>query len=582
MIEKIKHEKYKILKRNIIEDSDFTKETMFILICAMIIASIGLNTNSVAVIIGAMLISPLMSPIQSLGLGLSNGNLKRVYVSLFRLGIFILISVVSSTFYFLVSPINDATPQILARTYPTLWDVLIAIFGGTAGVIAKTEEDGGNVVPGVAIATALMPPLCVVGFGIAHGNLKIFLGAGYLFIINVFFIMIATLVEKGTYVLRNVPDLRDIRTLVALLESLGLEVEKLDANSYKIINNGLSGAEASYDLVKKMRASFLVMGGMLAIEKRGKVALPGGCAIGARPVDLHLKGFEALGAKINIEHGYVEATTENGLIGGNIVLDFPSVGATENIIMAAVKAKGKTILENAAKEPEIEDLCNFLIKMGAKITGVGTSRLEIDGVDKLTACEYSIIPDRIVAGTYIIASILFDGSIKVSGIVPDHLSSFLLKLEEMGAKFKIEGDRLEVLSKLSDLKPVKVTTMPHPGFPTDLQSPMMTLMCLVNGASEIKETIFENRFMHVPELNRMGARIEIDSSTAKITGVENFSSAEVMASDLRAGASLILAALKANGESLVNRIYHVDRGYENFEEKFKALGANIERIKTEA
>lgn len=395
-------------------------------------------------------------------------------------------------------------------------------------------------------------------------------------------IMIATLVEKGTYILRNVPDLRDIRTLVALLESLGLEVEKLDANSYKIINNGLSGVEASYDLVKKMRASFLVMGGMLAIEKRGKVALPGGCAIGARPVDLHLKGFEALGAKINIEHGYVEATTENGLTGGNIVLDFPSVGATENIIMAAVKAKGKTVLENAAKEPEIEDLCNFLIKMGAKITGVGTSRLEIDGVDKLTACEYSIIPDRIVAGTYIIASILFDGSIKVSGIVPDHLSSFLLKLEEMGAKFKIEGDRLEVLSKLSDLKPVKVTTMPHPGFPTDLQSPMMTLMCLVNGASEIKETIFENRFMHVPELNRMGARIEIDSSTAKITGVENFSSAEVMASDLRAGASLILAALKANGESLVNRIYHVDRGYENFEEKFKALGANIERIKTEA
>ncbi len=395
-------------------------------------------------------------------------------------------------------------------------------------------------------------------------------------------IMIATLVEKGTYILRNVPDLRDIRTLVALLESLGLEVEKLDANSYKIINNGLSGVEASYDLVKKMRASFLVMGGMLAIEKRGKVALPGGCAIGARPVDLHLKGFEALGAKINIEHGYVEATTENGLVGGNIVLDFPSVGATENIIMAAVKAKGKTVLENAAKEPEIEDLCNFLIKMGAKITGVGTSRLEIDGVEKLTACEYTIIADRIVAGTYVIASILFDGSIKVSGIVPEHLSSFLLKLEEMGAKFKIEGDKLEVLSKLSDLKPVKVTTMPHPGFPTDLQSPMMTLMCLVNGVSEIKETIFENRFMHVPELNRMGAKIEIDSSTAKVTGVENFSSAEVMASDLRAGASLILAALKANGESIVNRIYHVDRGYENFEEKFKALGANIERIKTQA
>ena len=395
-------------------------------------------------------------------------------------------------------------------------------------------------------------------------------------------IMIATLVEKGTYILRNVPALRDINTTVALLQSLGLEVEKLDNNSYKIVNNGLASWEASYDLVKKMRASFLVMGGMLAIEKRGKVALPGGCAIGARPVDLHLKGFEALGVKINIEHGYVEATTENGLVGANIVLDFPSVGATENIIMAAVKAKGKTVLENAAREPEIEDLCNFLVKMGAKISGIGRSRLEIEGVEKLTPCEYSIIPDRIVAGTYIIASILFDGSIKVRGIVPEHMTSFLLEREEMGAKFKIEGDTLEVLTKLSDLKPTKVTTMPHPGFPTDLQSPMMTLMCLVNGVSEIKETIFENRFMHVPELNRMGAKIEIDSSSASITGVENFSSAEVMASDLRAGASLILAALKANGESIVNRIYHVDRGYENFEEKFRALGANIERIKTEA
>ena len=395
-------------------------------------------------------------------------------------------------------------------------------------------------------------------------------------------IMIATLVEKGTYVLKNVPDLRDIRTLVALLESLGLQVEKLDKNSYKIINNGLTSAEASYELVKKMRASFLVMGGMLAIENKGKVALPGGCAIGARPVDLHLKGFEAFGAKINIEHGYVEANAENGLIGSNIVLDFPSVGATENIIMAAVKAKGKTILENAAKEPEIVDLCNFLIKMGAKISGAGRSRIEIEGVEKLTACEYSIIPDRIVAGTYIIASILFDGSITVEGVVPEHISSFLLKLEEMGAKFKIEGNKLEVLSKLSDLKPIKITTMPHPGFPTDLQSPIMTLMSLVKGVSEIKETIFENRFMHVPELNRMGAKIEVDSSTAKIYGVENFSSAEVMASDLRAGASLILAALKANGQSIVNRIYHVDRGYENFEEKFRALGADIERIKLEA
>ena len=323
------------------------------------------------------------------------------------------------------------------------------------------------------------------------------------------------------------------------------------------------------------------MGGMLAINNKAKVALPGGCAIGARPVDLHLKGFEALGAKINIEHGYVEAFAENGLNGSTIILDFPSVGATENIVMAAVKARGTTIIENAAKEPEIEDLCNFLIKMGAKIKGAGTSRIEIDGVEKLSPCEYSIIPDRIVAGTYIIAAILFDGSITVSGIVKEHLLSFILKLEEMGVKFEIKNDKLRVLSNLTDLKPIKITTMPHPGFPTDLQSPIMTLMCLVNGVSEIKETIFENRFMHVPELNRMGAKIEIDSSTASITGIENFSSAEVMASDLRAGASLILAALKAKGESIVNRIYHVDRGYENFEEKFKALGADIERIKVD-
>lgn len=394
-------------------------------------------------------------------------------------------------------------------------------------------------------------------------------------------IMIATLVEKGTYILNNVPNLRDIRTLINLLESLGLKVEKISNNSYKIINNGLTSSEAKYDLVKKMRASFLVMGGMLAITNEATVALPGGCAIGARPVDLHLKGFEALGAKINIEHGYVKVIT-NGLVGAEIILDFPSVGATENIIMAAVKAKGTTILENAAREPEIEDLCNFLNKMGAKISGAGTSRIEIEGVEKLEPCEYTIIPDRIVAGTYIIAAILFDGSITVSGVVREHLSSFLLKLEEMGVKFEIIDNKLKVLSKLSDLKPTKITTMPHPGFPTDLQSPTMTLMCLINGVSEIKETIFENRFMHVPELNRMGAKIDIDSSSALITGINNFSSAEVMASDLRAGASLILAALKANGQSIVNRIYHVDRGYEYFEEKFKTLGADIERIKLEA
>lgn len=393
-------------------------------------------------------------------------------------------------------------------------------------------------------------------------------------------IFVATLIEKGTYILRNIPNLMDIRTLIKLLESLGLEVEQLDKHSYKIVNNGIKNIEASYELVKKMRASFLVMGAMLAHEKRAKVSLPGGCAIGARPVDLHLKGFESLGVKLNIDHGYVDAVADE-LKGGVIVLDFPSVGATENIVMAAVKAKGTTILENAAREPEIEDLCNFLNDMGAKISGVGTSKLVIEGVEKLYPCEHTIIPDRIVAGTFIIASVMFDGKIEVRGVVKEHLGSFLMKLDEMGVKFQIDGNNLKVLSKLSDLKPVKVTTMPHPGFPTDLQSPIMTLMCLINGTSEVKETVFENRFMHVPELNRMGAKIDINSNAATINGVDNFSSAEVMASDLRAGACLILAALKAEGVSIVNRIYHVDRGYENLELKLKELGADIERIKTE-
>ena len=393
-------------------------------------------------------------------------------------------------------------------------------------------------------------------------------------------IMIATLIEKGTYILKDVPNLMDIRTLVKLLESLGLKIEKLDDHTYKIVNEGLTNLVAGYELVKKMRASFLVMGAMLAHEKRAKVSLPGGCAIGARPVDLHLKGFESLGVKLNIDHGYVDAVADE-LKGGIIILDFPSVGATENIVMAAVKAKGTTILENAAREPEIEDLCNFLNDMGAKISGVGTSKLVIEGVEKLYPCEHTIIPDRIVAGTFIIASVMFDGKIEVRGVIKEHIGSFLMKLDEMGVKFQIDGNNLKVLSKLSDLKPVKVTTMPHPGFPTDLQSPIMTLMCLINGTSEVKETVFENRFMHVPELNRMGAKIDINSNAATINGVENFSSAEVMASDLRAGACLILAALKAEGVSIVNRIYHVDRGYENLELKLKELGADIERIKTE-
>ncbi|WP_177161502.1 UDP-N-acetylglucosamine 1-carboxyvinyltransferase [uncultured Fusobacterium sp.] len=395
-------------------------------------------------------------------------------------------------------------------------------------------------------------------------------------------IFVATLIEKGTYILRNIPNLMDIRTLIKLLESLGLEVEQLDKHSYKIVNNGIKNIEASYELVKKMRASFLVMGPILAHCGEAKVSLPGGCAIGARPVDLHLKGFEALGTEITIEHGYVYGKVKDGkLKGDKIILDFPSVGATENIIMAAVKAQGVTIIENVAREPEIDDLCHFLNKMGAKIEGIGEGKLIITGVDKLYPCEYEIIPDRIVAGTFIIAAVMFEG-VKVKGVRTEHLESFLMKLQEMGVTYHIDENGLfEVTSKLEDLKGVKVKTMPHPGFPTDLQSPIMTLMCLAKGSSEITETIFENRFMHVPELNRMGAEITTEKNIAVIKGIDKFSSAQVMSSDLRAGAALVLAALKSEGESTVNRIYHIDRGYEDLEIKLRNIGADIERVKEE-
>jgi UDP-N-acetylglucosamine 1-carboxyvinyltransferase len=322
------------------------------------------------------------------------------------------------------------------------------------------------------------------------------------------------------------------------------------------------------------------MGPMLAHVKKAKVSLPGGCAIGARPVDLHLKGFEALGCRISINHGYVEGDAEE-LKGSRVVLDFPSVGATENIIMVAVKAKGITVIENAAMEPEIEDLCNFMVSMGAKIKGIGTSRLEIEGVDKLTPGNYKIIPDRIEAGTYLVLAVLSEGKVKVRGINWSHIESFRSKLEEMGVKFKIDGDLVEVEAKISELKPVRAKTLPYPGFPTDLQAQLMTLMSLVKGTSEIKETIFENRFMHVPELNRMGADIKIDGNVALIDGISKFESAEVMASDLRAGASMVIAGLFAEGETIVTRIYHIDRGYEKLENKLTKLGAQIERIKVE-
>ena len=387
--------------------------------------------------------------------------------------------------------------------------------------------------------------------------------------------------EKGEYILRNVPNLRDIRILMKLLEDLGMEVEKLDETSYKIINNGIKRNEASYEIVKKMRASFLVMGPMIANLDEAVVSLPGGCAIGSRPVDLHLKGFEALGAEITRVHGYIHAKSDN-LHGAEITLKFPSVGATQNIMMAAVKIPGKTVIMNAAREPEIVDLGKFLMAMGAKITGLGSSTIEIEGAETLHATEYSIMPDRIEAGTYIIASIITNGELKIQDANIEELGVFKSELEDMGVKFEKNGNILSVIGKLDTLKPARIRTMPHPGFPTDMQPQMMLLLSLINGVSEVEETVFENRFMHVQEFNRMGTDISIRHGVAFVNGGQPLTSAEVMASDLRAGAALVLAGLVAEGETILNRIYHVDRGYDQLEKKLNSVGAKIERIKLEA
>ena len=391
-------------------------------------------------------------------------------------------------------------------------------------------------------------------------------------------IIIATLVAKGEYILRNVPNLRDIRVTMRLLEDLGMETEKLDENTYKIINNGFKRTEASYEIVKQMRASFLVMGPMIATLDEAVVSLPGGCAIGSRPVDLHLKGFELLGADITRVHGYVHAKADK-LKGAEIPLGFPSVGATQNIMMAAVKTPGKTVISNAAREPEIVDLGNFLNKMGAKIKGLGTPNIEIEGVEELHAVEYSIMPDRIEAGTYVIAALVTEGDLKIQNARLEDLGVFKSELEAMGVKFKQDGELLSVIGKARDLKPSKIKTLPHPGFPTDMQPQMMLLQVLVNGGSSMEETVFENRFMHVPEFNRMGADITIRHGIAFINGGLPLTGAEVMSSDLRAGAALVLAGLAADGVTVVNRVYHIDRGYDKLELKLNTVGAQIEKIK---
>ncbi|MBC6443227.1 MAG: UDP-N-acetylglucosamine 1-carboxyvinyltransferase [Rhodobacteraceae bacterium] len=392
-------------------------------------------------------------------------------------------------------------------------------------------------------------------------------------------LMPATLLSEEPLTLTNAPQLSDIRTMGALLESLGTEVNSLQGGKVIVLDTrAISTHTADYDIVRKMRASILVLGPMLARGGHAVVSLPGGCAIGARPVDLHLRGLEVLGAELDLRDGYVHAKASGGLKGATFEFPFVSVGATENVLMAATLAKGTTVLKNAAREPEIVDLAECLIKMGAQIEGHGTSMLTIQGVDSLQGATHPVVPDRIELGTYMLAPAICGGKINFTGGCRALVGAFADKLEEVGISIEESNTGLVVERKDNRVTAVDVTTEPYPGFPTDLQAQMMALLCTAEGTSVLEETIFENRFMHAPELMRMGAQIDVSGGTAKVTGVDQLKSAPVMATDLRASVSLILAALAAEGETVVSRVYHLDRGYERVEEKLSACGARIERI----
>ena len=378
--------------------------------------------------------------------------------------------------------------------------------------------------------------------------------------------------------LDEVPMLEDVHTISEVLKCLGLAVEcSPEKNVLDIDSTEITSYEAPYELVRTMRASFLVMGPLLARIGKARISMPGGCAIGARPIDIHLKGFEALGVKIEQGHGYIEASAPEGLKGTSIYFDFPSVGATENIMMAASLAEGTTILENAAEEPEIVDLANYLNKMGAKIRGAGTDTIRIEGVEKLHGADYTIIPDRIEAGTYMIAAAMTGGDIVVENVLPEHQKPLIAKLREAGAVVEEDIDKVRVIGK-NPLKAVSIKTLPYPGFPTDMQAQMMAMMVIADGRSKVTETVFENRFMHVVELNRMGAQISTEGRSAVIDGPCKLTGCDVRATDLRAGAAMILAGLVAEGTTRIGDLHHIDRGYENIVAKLKNLGADIERI----
>ncbi|MBF0566000.1 MAG: UDP-N-acetylglucosamine 1-carboxyvinyltransferase [Nitrospirae bacterium] len=391
-------------------------------------------------------------------------------------------------------------------------------------------------------------------------------------------IMTAAILSKGVSTIYNIPDLKDIRTMSEMLRILGAGVS-IEGNSMTINTEDLSSKEAPYELVKTMRASVLTLGPLVARFGYAKVSLPGGCAIGARPINLHLMGLEKMGADISLSQGYVIATAKR-LSGATICFDLITVTGTENMMMAAVYAKGKTVLENAAREPEVVDLAEALNKMGAKISGAGTTVIEIEGVDELRPLNHSIIPDRIETGTFIAMAAITGGDVLIKGCRQDHLTSVVEKFRESGVTITEEAGGLRVVGpKRGMIRPTDITTTPYPGFPTDMQAQFIVLMTVAGGVSLVKETIFENRFMHVAELCRMGANIEIEENIAMVRGVERLFGAPVMATDLRASASLVVAALAAEGQSVIDRIYHLDRGYEKMEDKISKLGGDIRRIK---
>jgi UDP-N-acetylglucosamine 1-carboxyvinyltransferase len=390
-------------------------------------------------------------------------------------------------------------------------------------------------------------------------------------------LLCSSILTGGRCVWKNVPILNDVQTMARLLADLGCEVEGVGERETAISAAKITSFEAPYDLVKTMRASVLVLGPLVARWGRARVSLPGGCAIGARPIDQHLKGLEAMGAKITLVHGYVEAKAKR-LTGARIVCDIPTVTGTENLIMAASLAKGRSVIENAAREPEVEELARVLNKMGAKIHGAGTPVIDIEGVDDLHPIEHAIIPDRIEAGTFMVAAAITRGDVLIRDCVPEHLDAVSAKLRAAGAEVTIEKGGVRVRAR-GELHPVDITTQPHPGFPTDMQAQFMVLASVAHGQSVITETIFENRYMHVQELARMGADIHVDGRTAIVRGKPRLMGTTVMATDLRASASLILAGLVASGTTEVLRVYHLDRGYERIEKKLRPLGADVRRVR---